>query len=497
MKLRIRPRMIAAFLVMSALLIVVSIFAVYFTDRMQRNTSRILAENVSSLKSAEELEIALLDMKGLTANYMLDGQQQWLELFSSKKDAFFRWFNQARDEANTSEEEKILDDIEMLFAAYLKYQNKVVQSYQQGSIHKAHDLLTTDMLFTFNKIYDRCEELLFFNEKLMYSTSRIIEQDNRIVNRTMLGIGIIGIVMGLAMGIFLARGITHSLYELVLKVRGATSEEIVEKVDITNETELEHLSKHIRKLIDKVHEANKDLEQSQRMLIRSEKLAALGRMSAGLAHEIRNPLTAIKMLIFTLQKEATIDNQKLKDYGVILKEIERMEIFLQNFLDFARPPEPNFNIIDINETVKKTLNLLSAQMNSAKIQLVEKLSAIDAKVYADKEQLQIVFVNIILNAIQSMTGSGKLTVESKIKRVQAKSTKMVQINISDTGSGIQADIIDSIFDPFVSAKDGGVGLGLSIANQIINNHGGWIEALNNPDKGATFVIHLPFRDVKQ
>jgi len=497
MKLRIRPRMVAGFLLMSALLVVVGIFTSYYTNRMQANTSRILVENVSSLKSAEELEIALLDMKGLTANYLLDGQQNWLDVFAEKKSSFDHWFNQARERSHTDEEKKILDEIEVLFAAYLKYQNKVIQYYEHGNFNKAHQLLTREMRSTFDKIYDKCEDLLFINEKIMSNINHVIERDSRTINRIMFGIGILGILLGLALGMILARGITHSIYELVLKVRGATNEEIVEKVDIANETELEQLSKHVRRLIDKVHEVNKDLERSQKMLIRSEKLASLGQMAAGLAHELRNPLTAIKMLIFTVQKEAQKDAQLTKDFGVILKEIERMETFLQNFLDFARPPEPNFSAIDINETLKRTLNLLSAQLKGGKIKLVEKLHAVDASVHADQEQLQIVFLNIILNAIQSIPDSGILRVETAVKREPKQSIAFVQVLVSDDGIGIPAKIFDSIFDPFVTSKEGGTGLGLSIANQIVHNHGGWIEALNNPDKGATFIVNLPIKDLKE
>lgn len=497
MKLRIRPRMVAGFLLMSALLVVVGIFTSFYTNRMQKNTSRILVENVASLKSAEELEIALLDMKGLTANFLLDGQQNWLVVFAEKKSSFDHWFNQARERTHTDEEEKILDEIQALFVTYLNHQKRVVQFYERGNFRKAHQLLTREMRSTFDNIYDKCEDLLFINEKIMSNISNVIERDNRMINRIMFGIGILGILLGLALGMILARGITHSIYELVLKVRGATNEEIVEKVDIANETEFEQLNKHVRRLIDKVHEVNRDLERSQKMLIRSEKLASLGRMSAGLAHELRNPLTAIKMLIFTIQKEAQKDAQMAKDFGVILKEIERMETFLQNFLDFARPPKPIFSAIDINDTVKRTLILLSAQMKGGKVELVEKFDAVNALVHADQEQLQIVFLNILLNAIQSISDSGTISVVTTVKKVSKQSVAYAQVIVSDSGIGIPAKIFNSIFDPFVTSKEGGTGLGLSIANQIVHNHGGWIETLNNPDQGATFIVNLPIKETKE
>jgi len=488
--------MIISFLMMSALLFVVVICAIFYTNRMQENTSRILVENVSSLKSAEELEIALLDMKGLTANYLLDGDEKWLEIFHEKQLSFINWFDVARERTHSGEEDRALDEIEGLFERYTAHQRNVVLSHQEGDFDRAHALLTGDMRDTFNIIYERCEELLSLNEHMMHQPSLSIEQDKRSIKRITFGIGIVGILLGIALGLGVSRSITHPIYELVLKVKGATSEEIIEKVDISEETELEHLSKYVRRLIERVHEVNKDLEQSQRMLIRSEKLATLGQMAAGLAHEIRNPLTAIKMLIFTLQQEAKGNFQMARDFEVMLKEIERLEHSLGNFLTFARPPEPNFTCIDINETVRHTLNLLSPQTKAKGIEVVEMLCNEAAPVYGDREQIQIVLVNVILNAIQSIPIRGMITVASGITRKTNEQCPHVYISISDNGNGIPPGILHSIFDPFVTGNEKGTGLGLFIAHQIITNHDGCIEAYNNPDKGATFVIHLPMKEVQ-
>jgi signal transduction histidine kinase len=229
------------------------------------------------------------------------------------------------------------------------------------------------------------------------------------------------------------------------------------------------------------------------MLVQSEKLASLGRMSAGLAHEIRNPLTAIKMLIFSLQREVKKDSRKTKDFAVIIKEIERMENFLQNFLDFARPPEPNFDLVDINEVVRDTLDLLSPQFRNHKIELIEQLFPDNIKVFGDKEQLQIVLVNIMLNGIQSMPDGGELKVATTLQKSSNEFDSVAQIQISDSGAGIPAELMDTIFDPFVSGTEKGTGLGLSIAYQIINNHNGWIEAMNNSTRGATFIVKLPMK----
>ncbi|MBN2092339.1 MCP four helix bundle domain-containing protein [candidate division KSB1 bacterium] len=496
MKLRIRQRMIAGFLIMSTLLIILGILAIFYTDRMQTNTTQILAENVSSLKSAEELEIALLNMKGFTANYLIDNDEGWIDAFSEKKAVFHHWFDIAQKRAHTDAEISVLKKIDQDFKTYLSYQKHVIKLTRQNSLKDAQKILFNEMWRTFDLLYEHCEKLITMNEVMMEEISQQIKNDNQTVNRVMYLFGLLGIIMGLALGAFLARSITHPIYELVLKLKSVTGEEHIEKLNINagTDTELENLDKHVKNLIGIVYEANKNLERSQKMLIQSEKLASLGKMAAGLAHEIRNPLTAIKMLIFTLVNEVKNNFQMSQDFQVILTEIERMDKFLQNFLDFARPPIPNFVIIEMNEIIRQTLNLLAPQIKNAGIRLERNLSIEELTIFGDKDQVQIVLMNIIINSIQAMTPSGKLKIGSRKATHPDFFNELVQIQIRDTGPGIPIEIFENIFDPFVTGKATGTGLGLSIAYQFVRNHNGWIDISNNPDDGATFTLNLPFKE---
>lgn len=494
MKLRIGPRMVAGFLFMSFLLIITGIFAIVYLNRVQESSSRILAENVSSLKAAEELEIALLDMKGLTGYFLLDGNENWLTNFAEKNESFDKWFSEAQKGALTPEEKKIIREIETLFAAYIKYHTGVVTLFRQGRQEQAHAVLTGEMRSTFLLIYEKCEEYLSLNEKLMLDANHLIEAENRTARYIIYGVASIGILVGIFLGILLARSITKPIYELVLKVKGASNGELFEKVDIENETELDHLDRHVRDLIDKTYEVNRDLEQSRKRLIQSEKLAALGQLAAGIAHEIYNPLTAIKMLLFSLQQGLSLDAQKTKDLEVITKEIGRMERFIQNFLQFARPHESYKSSLNINDLIRNTLALLAPQISSSQIQIEEDLLSSIPQIYADSEQLQQILVNIILNSLQAMPEGGKLKIETCLNHKSHPGSKQsLQIIIRDTGKGIPREVLKNMFDPFVTTKSKGVGLGLSISYQIAKQHGGWIEGVNNPGKGATFIINLPLQ----
>jgi signal transduction histidine kinase len=199
--------------------------------------------------------------------------------------------------------------------------------------------------------------------------------------------------------------------------------------------------------------------------------------AAGVAHEIRNPLTAIKMLIYSLREELANDDEKRQDLAVILKEIDRLEHFVHNFLQFARPPEPVLNAVNVNETVHETLILLTPRLRQNRIEVREAYQPNLEKLIADADQVQQVAMNLVLNAVQSMPEGGQLTAETRRAQISTENhgNDWVRIRISDTGCGIPKELLDSIFDPFVSGRKDGIGLGLSVAYQIMHRHGGWIE----------------------
>jgi len=483
--------MLTGFVIMIILVLALCIVAVLYTNSLQKNSAKILDENVYSLKAAEELEIALLDMKGLTAYFILDGDQKWLKLFNEKESSFNIWLIDANKKAHTASERNVLDSIDVQFQHYLTMHAQVVQYYLEKNPDDAHELLIGEMRDTFNRIYEKCEEILTINEKLMIESSTRMASENRTVNIIMYGMGLAGIVLGISLGIILARSITSPIYNLVLKVKSATGNELIEKVDILPETEIDDLDKYVRDLIEKIQSVSSDLEHSQSMLFQSEKLAALGKVASGLAHEIRNPLTAIKMLIYSLQKEVKKNSDTEKDFEIIFNEIDRMEGFLQNFLDFARPRNPNYDQINIAETLQQTIHLLTPQIREANIQLKTNIANDEVKIFADKEQLRQVFLNIILNAIQAMENGGTLEIFTQLMYDNTVTPTDIQINFTDSGPGIPSEIIGYIFDPFITGRKDGIGLGLSIVHRIVSSHGGWINASNNPEKGASITIKLP------
>lgn len=232
-----------------------------------------------------------------------------------------------------------------------------------------------------------------------------------------------------------------------------------------------------------------NLKQSQNIIRRTDRLSSLGVLTAGLAHEIRNPLVAIRT--FTqLLPERYEDREFREEFQVIaLREVDRICGLVNDLLSFARPSTHNISSENINEVVENIARILETQAKEKGVQIYRRLAPNLPKIWIDKEQLKQVFMNIILNAIQSIEGSGVVEVSTRLFKKES-SELFVQIGIRDSGIGIPEQDLENIFNPFFTTKKDGSGLGLSISHQIVQEHGGYMLVESKLDEGTAFLIHL-------
>ena len=238
----------------------------------------------------------------------------------------------------------------------------------------------------------------------------------------------------------------------------------------------------------------KDLTEIHRMqeeILRMDRLSSLGEISSGIAHEIRNPLAAIKTTAQAMEEEIDEYDPKREFLVRIVKEIDRLDRMLRTFFSFAKPKKPELTSCDIRDVITEVLLLLNKDIINNKIVVVEKYDQNPFSVYADFSQLQQVFLNLFLNAINFMEKSQDRRLMITAKNKKNKKKNALEISLTDTGVGIDNDIIEKIFDPFFTTRARGVGLGLSITYRIVSKHGGTIDVLSKKGKGAKFTITLP------
>ncbi len=239
---------------------------------------------------------------------------------------------------------------------------------------------------------------------------------------------------------------------------------------------------------EKIQKTTADLSKTEAQLIRSEKLAALGQLAAGIAHEIRNPLTSINILIHSLASNLPSGTSHKEDLKVIEEEIHRINEIVDQFLRFAKPVPPLLQKAELIPIVEETLQLLRPQIEKQEIGIQKEFQPLPP-ILMDREQMKQVILNLLLNAVQAMPKGGHLS----LRGVIPEGDRWIKLSIQDSGIGIPNEDMGKLFDPFFSTKEGGVGLGLSIAHRIIDQHRGKIEVENAPAKGTLFTVWLPFQ----
>jgi two-component system NtrC family sensor kinase len=226
---------------------------------------------------------------------------------------------------------------------------------------------------------------------------------------------------------------------------------------------------------------------TQQQIGRSEQLASVGRLAAGIAHEINNPLVGVLAFADMMREKENMDEQDRQDLDLIIRETKRVREIVRGLLDFARETPAKKSHVDINELIRQTLRLLGKRDAFASIFIVEDLDDDLPPVDVDRNQLQQVLMNLMLNACESMSAGGTLMADS------SASDGRVVVKLTDTGCGIKPEHLDKIFEPFFTTKPvgEGTGLGLAVSYGIIQQHGGTLEVQSEAGRGTTFTITLP------
>ena len=281
--------------------------------------------------------------------------------------------------------------------------------------------------------------------------------------------------------------------------------------------------KHTEEMLKKSHQelmvAHQELQASlnklttaKNQILRSEKLAGVGRLAAGICHEILNPLNIISGYSQTLQMERKDDLALQEDLSSITEEIHRIEKIINGLLKFSRKGDVDLKHSEINDALESVLSIVEGEMGLEGIEVVREFSPDLPKLLLDKDRMRQVFLNILNNAKYAMQGGGKLTVRTQICNstnpsspaygngsTSQESDIALKISFIDTGMGIKKEHLEKVFDPFFTTKpeDKGTGLGLSVCYSIIEKHGGTLEAKSDGKNGATFVIELPLNQKQE
>jgi signal transduction histidine kinase len=305
------------------------------------------------------------------------------------------------------------------------------------------------------------------------------------------------------------RWVTMPISQLMRGIKDMAKGDLDTRIDLASGDELSELGQAFNQMAMDLKRAQEELIREgegklelERNLRQSEKLATIGQLASGLAHEIGTPLNIISGRA-ELMKRRLDDKQGLeKNLDVILHQTDRITKIIQQLLGFVRKKKPEQRPLDLGPLLETTLDFLDQQIQRQKIRVVKELKDQLSPVTGDPDQLQQVFLNLILNAIQSMPKGGELRLIATDRLISKEGLEeserpYVEIRVEDTGIGMEREVVENIFNPFFTTKEKerGTGLGLTVSQGIIQDHEGWVEVESIVGKGSVFKVYLPAAEV--
>jgi two-component system sensor histidine kinase HydH len=296
---------------------------------------------------------------------------------------------------------------------------------------------------------------------------------------------------GLILGYGLARSLKRTIHQFLVRVQGASDLLGQQMPTVEWQRTGEPLADGGDELLRRVEQVVAALQQREREVRRAERLAAVGQLAAGVAHEVRNPLTAAILLLEAARHDPAAALTP-EDLDLIAAELNRIERSLQALLDYARPPQIRRARTDLAAVARDALALTRGRADQQRVAVRFDAPPAGCWLDADADQLRQVVLNLILNALDVMPAGGTLALAVG----PAVGHNGVELTVADTGPGIRPDILPRLFEPFATGKDTGLGLGLVVSKRIVEDHGGTLAGANRPDGGAAFTVRLPFQSAE-
>jgi len=307
-------------------------------------------------------------------------------------------------------------------------------------------------------------------------------------------IGLGGLFLGIMGATLLARRITGPLKKLVEGTVKISKGDFSQKINIASQDEIENLAQSFNEMSHQLLLTRERVEAANKKLIQAEKLASIGRVAAGIAHEIRNPLTSVKLNIQKLLQTDHLSEIEKEHLSLSQEGIGQMEKFIKELLNFTRVSELNLDRFSMKKILDESVKMISDSLELKKIQLKKNYQKGLPQVLVDGDKMRQVFLNILRNASEAVDDGGKISIVLSFLKEQEEG--MIRVEISDNGCGIPEKDRDIIFEPFYTTKPSGIGLGLANARKIIEQHVGSIRIEKNRKKGSSFEILIPIEREK-
>jgi two-component system, NtrC family, sensor histidine kinase HydH len=479
-------KLLAPTVLVSLLLVMACASGALYLSHLHVDISGVLSEHIDSTLAAWNLQTAVAELlKSLRGSHddPTAATKQLIELNRAVHDRL----QKARDLANLDREQVLTGEIT---AALDEYQGKWEERGRVAPGQQVAFDARLAKLLENRRVLEECKELRDFNTDQVGAADRANRDIMTSLTWGLLVVAFAAPLSGLILGYAVARSIHQSIYQLSVRIRDAAGRLSSERPPLVLEepSDLPDLHRQMQGVVDEIERVVERLQQREREASRAEQLAAVGQVAAGVAHELRNPLTSVKMLVQTGLEGPKPAGLPTDDLIIIEHEVRRMEACIQTFLDFARPPHCERQRTGLLTVVRRALALVEGRARRQKVKCLAELPAGPVELNIDGNQIQQVLVNLLLNALDALPQGGTIRLEV---RTPANESNAVVVQVQDDGSGLSPEVQKRLFEPFVSTRETGLGLGLSICRRLVEAHGGAIHGANAPEGGALFAFTLP------
>jgi two-component system sensor histidine kinase HydH len=531
----------APMILTSSLLLVLGVVAAWNIQRQQTSSSELIQKEVHGMIAAQELSNDVREIRHALHQYRHDGDWRHLDSIPARRQAATEHLAATRNLIRFSREADTVLAIDEAWQQFSTHYDTFTSSHDAasdlnqstvaGSDARPSDVRsasTNPLLTDIQRVLDPAERFLTLDRILVDKTSEANRQTTEVIRQTVLWLGICGGLAGLIGGMMMARRIGQSVVQLDVSVRGAADrlQDVVGPVTISQRNGFRELEAGLQQVESQIATVVERLQQRELEVLRSDQLAAVGQLAAGVAHELRNPLMPMKMLVQAAVERDDGIGLCGRPLMVVEEEIRRMEKSIQDFLDFARPPTLEMTRFDLRVAIEQTVELVSRRAEEQQVEIIELFPDEVLMIEADAAQIRQVMLNLLLNSIEALRAGGRIEIEVTfgeklspagmparlptglfdqsasepvgsgcrqrvINETSASSIGAFHIVLRDNGPGLSAAMLGRVFEPFVSTKETGTGLGLSICRRIVEAHGGMITASNLRGSGAAFSIDLP------
>jgi signal transduction histidine kinase len=405
------------------------------------------------------------------------------------KPELLRRLDAASRSARTDEERKLVAQLASVYTLYDAERERAITLYHDGQREAARDLLLGDVSRLSEQAHGLCRDLVAANQRFM---SVSLERGRRqVTSLAFLLPALIGFTTLLCLGVLVlvSRRLLRPVRRLAQDARTFSTEDAGRHETPFND-DVHELEYYSRAIMSDATRARADLEDQQRRLLNAEKLAAVGKFAACAAHELRNPLSAMKLWLHELKSTGAASAAVTQTCSVLEEEVSRLEELATSFLQHSKPPQLKLSAQDLHTIVDGTLEIGRHRLDEKRIRLVRENGIPLPAVMADANQLRQVLLNLIVNAAEATPEGGEVRISESCEPGPDGNDEVV-LRVSDTGPGVPEAIRAHLFEPFVTTKPRGTGLGLCVAAGIVSHHGGRLELETREVPGAVFALRLP------